>query len=248
MIKRFLTLAASAVAAIGAFGQNVQIHYDLGNALYKSLDTRQNVTTTIEMFKGDKWGSNYFFIDLDYASDGMKGAYWEISRELNISQNKQFAAHIEYDGGLTSGRNESSYWANLFRHAVLLGPAWNWHNSDYSHTFSLQAMYKYYFKNSQTGAKAYNGFQLTGVWGLSFAKGFCTFSGFADLWYDPDVSGKLILLSEPQFWVNLNKVKGWDGVNLSLGTEVEISNNFIFPDSGKMTFYAIPTVAAKWTF
>ena len=42
---------------------------------------------------------------------------------------------------------------------------------------------------------------------------------------------------------------GSRNVNLSLGSEVEISNNFIWNDDGKNNkFYAIPTVAAKWTF
>jgi hypothetical protein len=63
------------------------------------------------------------------------------------------------------------------------------------------------------------------------------------------VNGKLIVLSEPQFWVNLNALKGWEGINLSLGTEVELSNNFVFDNEGNNNkFYAIPTVAAKWTF
>jgi hypothetical protein len=43
--------------------------------------------------------------------------------------------------------------------------------------------------------------------------------------------------------VNLNKIKGWDKVNLSLGTEVEISNNFV-----QKGFDVMPTLAAKWTF
>lgn len=99
------------------------------------------------------------------------------------------------------------------------------------------------------GRKGFAGFQATAVWGLNFAKGLLTFSGFADLWYDPDVNGKLILLSQPQFWVNLNTLKGMNGVNLSLGTEVEVSNNFIFNDNGDNNkFFVIPSLAAKWTF
>ena len=39
------------------------------------------------------------------------------------------------------------------------------------------------------------------------------------------------------------------GVNLSLGTEVEISNNFVFDKYGENNrLYVIPTIAAKWTF
>ena len=96
---------------------------------------------------------------------------------------------------------------------------------------------------------AFNGFQLTGVWGDTFAGGLCTFSGFVDVWYDKDVKGKLIVLSEPQFWFNLNKLKGMDGVNVSIGSELEISNNFVYDVNGNNDkFYVIPTLAAKWTF
>jgi hypothetical protein len=49
--------------------------------------------------------------------------------------------------------------------------------------------------------------------------------------------------------LNLNKLRKMDGVNLSLGTEVEVSNNFVFDNKGQNhKFYVIPTLAAKWTF
>ena len=110
-------------------------------------------------------------------------------------------------------------------------------------------MYKYYFKNRHYNARPFSGFQLTEVWGVTFANKLCTSSGFCDLWYDPNVNGKLIVISEPQFWFNLNVLKGMQGVNLSLGSEVELSNNFVWNNRGEHNrFYAIPTVAAKWTF
>lgn len=37
---------------------NAQLFYDFG-------DDREFLTLTLEMFKGDKWGSTYFFIDHD---------------------------------------------------------------------------------------------------------------------------------------------------------------------------------------
>ena len=216
---------------VTANGQNVQLLYDLGHTLYSDLSGRPNVTTTVEMYKPDKWGSTFLFT--------------EISREFNVTKNKRWAAHIEYNGGATS--LEHTAIASRFQHALLLGGAWNWASADYSKTFSLQALYKQYFKGM--GRKGFAGFQATAVWGLNFAKGLLTFSGFADLWYDPDVNGKLILLSQPQFWVNLNTLKGMNGVNLSLGTEVEVSNNFIFNDNGDNNkFFVIPSLAAKWTF
>lgn len=248
-MKRIFSLAILMAAFVSITAQNVQLHYDLGHSLYEELTNRQSVTTTVEMFKADKWGSTYFFTDLDYHGDGMMGAYWEISREFNISKNKRFAAHIEYNGGVTSGETEGWYNGNRFQHAVLVGPAYNWHSSDFSTTFSLQTMYKYYFKNAHANLDAFHGFQLTGVWSHTFANGLCTFSGFADLWRNPNVRGKLIFLSEPQFWFNLNPLKGMNGVNLSLGTEVELSNNFVYDETGRNDkFYAIPTIAMKWSF
>lgn len=249
-MKRIFSLAIVLMAAFASVqAQNVQLHYDLGRTLYDDLDSRPSVTTTVEMFKPDKWGSTFLFTDIDYKNDGDVGAYWEIAREFNLSKNKRWAAHVEYNGGLVSGEVPAGYYGNRFQHAFLAGGAWNWANKDFSKTFSVQLMYKYYFKNAHTGVSPFSGFQLTEVWGVNFAKGLCTFSGFCDLWYDPTVNGKLIVLSEPQFWFNMNTLKGWDKVNLSLGSEIEISNNFVWNDKGRNNkFYAIPTIAAKWTF
>ena len=52
-----------------------------------------------------------------------------------------------------------------------------------------------------------------------------------------------IFISEPQFWVNLNKLNGWENVNLSVGGEVELSANFVAKG-----FHALPAFGAKWTF
>jgi len=245
-MKKTFSLAIVMAAFLSVSAQNVQLHYDFGH-LYDNLDSRPSVTTTVEYFKADKWGSTFLFIDLDYQRDGVAGAYWEIAREFNVSKNKQWAAHIEYNGGLSS--DEETWQATRFQHAVLLGGAWNWANSDFSKTFSVQLLYKYNFKNRHYEAHPYSSVQLTEVWSTTFAKGLCTFSGYCDLWYDPAVNGKWIVQSEPQLWFNLNTLKGWEGINLSLGSEVEISNNFVYNDKGQNNkFYAIPTVGAKWTF
>lgn len=248
-MKKFFSILLLCLTCLAASAQNIQVHYDLGHSLYKNLSSRQDVTTTVEMFKPDRWGSTYLFIDLDYENDGVMGAYWEISREFSLTKNKQWAFHIEYNGGASTGKMDGTYYGNRFQHAVLAGGAWNWHSANFARTFSLQAMYKYYFKNSTTGAHAFNGFQTTAVWGVNFAHGLCTTSGFADLWYNPSVNGNLVFVSEPQFWFNFNAIKGWKDINLSLGSEVEISNNFVWNDLGRNNkLYAIPTLAAKWTF
>ena len=244
MKKQFiLSLLLLISCAVNA--QNVQLHYDLGHTLYNDLAGRPNVTTTVEMFKPDKWGSTFLFTDVDYYGDGAAGAYWEIAREFKLGKESPFAAHVEYNGGATS--LEDTHIATRFQHAALVGGAWNWASKDYNTTFSLQAMYKYYFKGQDRGG--FNGFQITEVWATNFLNKKLTFSGFCDVWYDKDVKGKLIVISEPQLWFNINRLKGCEDIHLSLGTEVEISNNFVFNTRGENNhFYAIPTLAAKWTF
>ena len=248
-MKRLFSLAMLAMAAFpcAVNAQNIQVHYDLGHSLYNDIDKRPSMTTTMEMFKPDRWGSTFACIDLDYQRDGVAGTYWEVAREFNLSKDKHWAAHVEYNGGLSS--DEETWQATRFQHAVLAGPAWNWASKDFHRTFSVQLLWKYNFKNRHYQAHAYNSVQLTEVWSTTFANGLCTFSGYCDVWYDPNVNGKWIIQSEPQFWFNLNKLKGMDDVNLSLGSEVELSNNFVWNDRGEHNrFYAIPTIAAKWTF
>ena len=111
--------------------------------------------------------------------------------------------------------------------------------ASFSKGFTVSAMYKYIQKH-----KSPNNFQLTGTWYINFCHNLLTFSGFADWWREETDYGKTIFLTEPQFWVNLNRIKGVNkNFNLSIGSEVELSNNFGNRDG----FYAIPTLALKWT-
>ena len=104
-------------------------------------------------------------------------------------------------------------------------------------------MYKYIQKH-----KSPNSFQLTGTWYVHFSDMKFSFTGFWDLWREADcnAAGKdFIFISEPQFWVNLDKFKRVnDKFNLSVGTEWELSQNF----GGREGFFVIPTLALKWTF
>lgn len=242
VILAFMCLCGATLSA-----QNVQLHYDLGHTLYSDLSARPSVTTTAELFKPDKWGNTFFFIDLDYFHDGVAGAYWEISREVNVSADKRWAAHVEYDGGVASSQlNDLS---TRFQHAFLVGPAWNWASADFSRTLSLQAMYKYYFKGQNVWNRPFSSFQGTAVWSMQLARRHFTFSGFIDCWYDASVKGNWITITEPQLWWNIDALRGCEDVHLSLGTEVEISNNFVFDRNGRNDrFFAVPTIAAKWTF
>ena len=233
-MKKFFCLALMAVAAMGVSAQNIQVHYDFGRNIYPDQeDGRQKVTVTLEQFKADQWGSWYYFVDVDLTNKFTEGAYTEISREFNIGK-KGFAAHVEYDGGLNK--------SGAFQQAALLGGAYNGHNADFSKTWSVQLMYKRFFK-SYDYTSAYNSVQLTGVWGLNFANKKCTFSGFVDFWRGEKANGngQLVILSEPQFWYNVTD-------HFSVGGEVEISNNFIYNTYDDKSFFVNPTLAVKWNF
>ncbi len=233
-MKKLLFSGLLAVAALTAQAQNVQLHYDLGRNLYPDEEAgRQKVTMTLEQFKADKWGSWFYFVDVDFSRKFVEGAYTEISREFNIGK-KGFAAHVEYDGGLNR--------FGSFQQSALLGGAWNGHNADFSTTYSVQLMYKRFFK-SYNYTNAYHSFQLTGVWSTTFANKKCTFSGFIDLWRGEKANGhgQLVVLAEPQFWYHATE-------HFSVGTEWEISDNFVYNTYNGKTFFVNPTLAVKWNF
>ena len=218
--------------AAGANAQNIQILYDT---------ERGCVTSTIEMFRPDSFGNTYFFVDLD-ANPKVSGAYWEISRELNFWQDTKMAwlsAHIEYNGGLNTA-------AGSFNNCWLAGATYAGHSKDFSKTWSLSVLYKAIPGTiGLTGNSQVHNFQVTGVWGIDFANGCCTFSGFFDFWREarPWQGTEYIFISEPQFWVNLNKIKGMENIKLSLGGELEISSNFV-----NKGWNVLPALGAKWTF
>ena len=221
-----------ALLPVCARGQNIQLHYDLG---------RNSVTSTIEMFRADGGGSTFFFVDFDY-NPKVTGAYFEISRELCFWQETDLSwlsAHLEYNGGLNTA-------AGSFNNAWLGGITYSGHSADWSKTWSLSAMYKAIPGTVDLlGRTQVHNFQITGVWNLDFFNHWLSFNGFFDFWREmrPWQGTEFIFMTEPQFWVNLCNLKGWEKVNLSVGTEVELSANFV----GK-GFYAMPTLAAKWTF
>ena len=214
--------------------QNLQVLYDT---------ERDCVTSTLEMFRPDAFGSTFYFVDLDYTPRAT-GAYVEIAREFCFWQDTKWnwlSIHAEYNGGLTSFKADGTDFAVPFNNAWLAGLTYSGHTDDFSKTWSLSAMYKAIPDLKEDGKDRMHNFQITGVWGISLFDGWASFSGFADFWSE---GSTFIFLSEPQLWVNLNKIKGWEKINLSLGGELELSNNF----GGMDGFYARPALGAKWTF
>ena len=220
------------VSAGKASAQNIQLLYDT---------ERNCATSTVEMFRPDSFGSTFFFIDMDYTPK-VSGAYWEISREFCFWHESSMAwlsVHAEFDGGLNTA-------AGSFNNSWLGGLTYSGHSKDFSKTWSVSAMYKLIPGTVGLNGKSQSqNFQITGVWGISFANGWCSFSGFADFWREarPWQGTEYIFLAEPQFWVNLNKAKGLEHFNLSLGGEIELSSNFV-----EKGFNVMPAIGAKWTF
>lgn len=215
-----------------ASAQNVQLHYDFG---------RNAATTTVEMFRPDAGGSTFFFVDMDY-SPKVSGAYWEIAREFNFWQDSKvnwLSVHVEYNGGLNTV-------AGSFNNSILAGLTYSGHSKDWSKTWSVTASYKVIPGTiALNGEKQPHNFQITGVWNLDFFDHWLSFNGFADFWREarPWQGTKFIFITEPQLWVNLNKIEGWEKINLSVGTEIEMSCNFV-----QKGFKVMPTAALKWTF
>lgn len=264
-MKKILLFAAVALTALTANAQNIQIHYDFGKHLFPDREhNRQDVTITYEGFKADGTGSWYYFIDADFDKNGMTAAYTELSREFTIAklgESSTLAAHGEIDAGVNN-----SVWVGSYQPAFLVGAAWNWHNADFSKTFSLQVMYKQFTgmnfnlagdsRNADGYAAQqldqnwnktpYSSLQVTGVWGMNFCKNKLTFAGFIDFWRGLDYDtghGNLVILTEPQLWYNISS-------HCSVGTEWELSNNFINSsvDASNNHFFFNPTLAFKYNF
>lgn len=226
----FLILILASSSAIKA--QNVQLHYDLAK-------DHKFLWSHVEMFKPDKWGSSFFFIDMNYGEAGMHGvtmAYWEISRALKF-WDSPFAFHAEFNGGFGQFKKSSPpNGAYQINNAWLFGGEYTWSTKDFSRVFTLQMMYKtIQDKNSAA-------FQITGVWAIQMLKDKLTFSGFADFWREDNFVGstemtKYVFLTKPQLWYNFTS-------HLSAGTEFDISSNF----SGNRGFMVNPNISAKWAF
>ena len=217
-MKKLLTIFAI-LSAFAVNAQNLQLHRDFERGHY---------TTTFEMFKVDKWGNTFTFVDFDFNGGNMSQSYYEIARVLK-TEKMPIGLHIEYNGGTS---NKFS-----FANAWIFGL--NYSKGGAKSGFSTYAGYK-----AIKGANKGN-FQVTGTWYVNMFDNKLTFSGFADLWSENGddkaiasytVADELIFITEPQIWYNVNE-------RFSFGGEVEISNNFAGDD-----FEVRPTLALKWNF
>ncbi|TDO02756.1 DUF5020 family protein [Sunxiuqinia elliptica] len=228
-MKQLLLALFVSMLALGASAQNVQFHYDFGK-------DRKLVTTTVEMFRPDKYGSTFFFIDLDYSSDardvdnGVSLAYWEIARAFKWNENQTLMPRVEYNGGTMKLDGVGTPYIPI-ENCWLAGLEHTFASADFSKILTLQANYKHIQDKEDAS------FQLTAVWTIKMLQDKLVFTGFADFWKEEMFWGTdYRFLTEPQLWYNFCP-------NFAVGSEIEISNNFV-KDGAQIN----PTLAVKYTF
>ncbi|HHU97184.1 MAG: DUF5020 family protein [Bacteroidota bacterium] len=231
-MAREITLSLALFCFLGAVqAQNLQLHFDPRNSLYgDEVGPKNYLTATFEMFKPDKWGSTFMFVDFDFNGGDKRWigmVYGEISRTFTI-KNFSLMPHIEYNGGLGSGFSIPSAYLAGFQYPFQLG---NFFMGTYV-AYKLNAF-----------EKSSHDLQWTITWNSTLADGKLSLGGFADVWsanknpITREGGKRVIFLSEPQIWYNFTP-------NFSIGSEIELSYNFARYEK----FAAIPTIAGKWNF
>ena len=235
-----LLFSFSAVLALTASAQNLQVHYDFGK-------NRNYVTTTFEMFKLDKWGNTFIFVDFDYnlgKENHPSLAYTEIARCFTLGKSP-LSWQVEYNGGLLIGGKDVGSPGFPINNAYLTGLDYGWHSANFTKFLNFKALYKYITGKNNAS------FQLTGVWNLDFFNKKLSLNGFADFWREDNKNfskadgttlstpseTKFVFLSEPQIWYNVTP-------HFSVGSEVEFGVNFGTVEGLKVC----PTLGAKWIF
>lgn len=236
MRKKLLLLLLLLVQTILTFSQNIQLHFDPRHALHSDVAPRNYLTATFEMFKADKWGSTFGFVDVDFnQSRGNIGlAYLELARDIKLGK-CPLMAHIEFNGGIVRGDNNSGF---SIPNAYMAG-------ASFAKTIGTVNLSTYLVYKYNAFDKVSNDVQWTGIWSTNLWKNKITLNGFIDVWTENKdrTTGKggkkVILITEPQFWYNIDQ-------HIAFGTEIEISNNFYSNYNNKL--YVCPTIAGKWTF
>ncbi len=218
MLRKIASLVIILNAVVLA--QNLQLHYEASK-------DREYFVSTLEMFKPDQYGSTFWFVDMEYDAPGVRGvslSYWEIARAFSLPVNN-LSATIQYNDGVANFGSLGQVWLAGVSYSLDLGFV----------ALPIDILYR-----AAQGADSPD-FQLTTTWYILLLDGNIELAGFFDCW-SQDKFGtdgkKIVILSEPQIWYNANE-------HLSIGSEVEVSNNFIF---GSESFQALPTLGLRWTF
>lgn len=251
-ISRLFTLTAgvalaSLVALSPAKAQNIQVLYDFGRYLYPEVQKdRSRMTMTVEQQSIDRFGDTFYFVDMNFLDQGAVSANWKFMRNLRFWKGP-LSWHVRYDGGLrfinANAPEPVGSRAVSLNDAFMTGVTYKYLSPSRRTMLSLSPLYKYI-----KGIDNPHNYELCGVWKLSSPTGLFTATGFFSWWHQQDKrpgwNKEFKFMSQPQFWCNLNKVKGVaSDFNLSVGTEVRVSKNIDAPQ-----WIVAPTLALKWSF
>lgn len=247
MRKYYKYLLALGLALTGGVveAQNIQFHYDLGRYTQpKDQEGRPYITMTVEQQSVDKFGDTFYFVDMNFQDQGAVAANWKFMRNLRFWRGP-IAWHVRYDGGLrfvnTNTTSDAPRAAFSIKDAFFTGASYTYLSRDRRLMLSAAPLYKYIKGHSQP-----HNWELVGIWKYAPGTGAFSATGFISFWQEkmPLWGTTTRLMTQPQFWLNLNKLKGVsDDLKLSIGTELRISNNVDMKG-----FVFAPTLALKWNF
>lgn len=171
MLNKTILMCCLWLFSTSVFAQNLQLHYDFRHTLHSKHEANNYFTSTFEMFKPDKWGSTFLFVDFNYNQDqGNIGlAYWEIARDIKIASSP-IMAHVEYNGGVGNDNFSGFSIAN----AYMVGPSYAF--SHKKTNIGTYLAYKYI-----AFEKISHDVQWTLTWFTPLLNDKITFTGFLDV-------------------------------------------------------------------
>jgi nucleoside-specific outer membrane channel protein Tsx len=222
------TMTTVALAAEDSYFSmtEIQLHADFDREPIKS----DIWTLTVEHFSEWKYGDNFYFLDIESKPD-----FETQADSLYFEYAPRFSLDKMFNTKILPGKSLGELYATVQYNdsdRVFINQVWL-----YGISFDFAGQPNFGFSNihllvreEQTQKTSY---QFTFVWGQPFHLGTWEFSfnGFLDYWEDDE---KQVLLTEPQLRVSLSNFVGKDNFlsKASIGTEIEISQNFFGKDYG----------------
>ena len=230
-----------------AYGQNLQLHYDMRHTVYPANNPKNFPALYFEYFKTQdsgkafiKPGSFLFKMEADLQGDAgnIGKVYMQAAQTLRLWQPKIYL-HMSYSGGLgvTDPKQYSYYITNTF----LTGAQYNFKFAGAWLATVLDYKYVPYQKPS-------NDIMYTLYWWKGYYNYKLEFAGDFSVWTENKNHGdditrtlrgkRFFFFAEPQAWYNINKTFA-AGFKVNMYYHVNTNNNVL---------QAYPTMAIKYKF
>ncbi|HPG41156.1 MAG TPA: DUF5020 family protein [bacterium] len=222
------------------FAQNLQLHNDFRHSIDPDNNSRDYTTLSFETFRLESYGSMFMKMDVDFkgAHNNPGNLFTQISHTFKFWDFPAFL-HLEYSGGL--GVDSKSGYGYAIDNAYMVGAAYPFQLGNA--WWSTYLVYRY--NNFTQGS---HDLQYSLYWGQNFLRNKISLLGHLVLWTenkdhgDPWTAGqtgkKLLFLSEPQIWYNINKL-------LAIGTEIKLFYHVYSYSDGWLVY---PTLAIKYNY